>query len=568
MTVQSSPIRSRVPSNAMQMHIQIPGQQRLQHPYDPVAVHQSQQQAHAAAAAAQAAHAAGGYAFPQRRPSLPFGTEMFDPSAAQFRPPTQVDPLAQHFQPRGSISALSAQSSGSSPYTSASPMPSTPPSAMDQPTMLNPWLFPFALNAMGGLGVNPAHIPFWLGKPPPGRQRTNQACEKCRDRKTKCTGERPTCHRCAMRGLQCEYASEHRVRGPTKNRKRNAASVDLTSSGPPVSPTFSTPERAFQQAPLEGDAHGSPSGSTIAGSDDKWNKADVTSTTQSMFHDWMQQNNSSLGLSIPSNDAVKQEDVTGAFNEHIDPAIHAPDSSAAFIRYSASMPHLHLSYDFGQPALHAPVPINTATRQASFATTDSQPDVGADFSWTVPQFDQSQDFAQQLHLSRADDLGGSSPSNMDPMNFSSPTQTFSFAGPPRSSFANYSDVRSHESNASNRLSHDHTQPPAPVPSTNGYWFALAAKETRTTAKEPRLDAGEEQSHDASAADGGPAYSWATDDELSRSTNSDASSALPEPLLVSSPEHRPSLEDMHDSEQETSKDSLFDETPEMSGPSAS
>ncbi|KAL5514506.1 hypothetical protein ACEPAG_2595 [Sanghuangporus baumii] len=39
-------------------------------------------------------------------------------------------------------------------------------------------------------------------------QRTGQACEKCRERKAKCSGSRPSCARCATRGLTCIYASE------------------------------------------------------------------------------------------------------------------------------------------------------------------------------------------------------------------------------------------------------------------------------------------------------------------------------------------------------------------------
>ncbi|KAK7467522.1 hypothetical protein VKT23_004575 [Stygiomarasmius scandens] len=39
----------------------------------------------------------------------------------------------------------------------------------------------------------------------PPRTRTALACEKCRERKTKCSGEHPTCQRCKARGLICVY---------------------------------------------------------------------------------------------------------------------------------------------------------------------------------------------------------------------------------------------------------------------------------------------------------------------------------------------------------------------------
>ncbi|KDR73193.1 hypothetical protein GALMADRAFT_158320 [Galerina marginata CBS 339.88] len=56
------------------------------------------------------------------------------------------------------------------------------------------------------------------------RLRTAQACEKCRTRKAKCSGEHPSCKRCITRGLVCEYAKEGRVRGPNKPKpNKNAA---------------------------------------------------------------------------------------------------------------------------------------------------------------------------------------------------------------------------------------------------------------------------------------------------------------------------------------------------------
>ncbi|RDB21527.1 Xylanolytic transcriptional activator xlnR [Hypsizygus marmoreus] len=64
------------------------------------------------------------------------------------------------------------------------------------------------------------------GATPPDRQRTVQACDKCRERKTKCSGDHPVCHRCATRGLICQYSSrEPRTRGPSKARLRNAVST-------------------------------------------------------------------------------------------------------------------------------------------------------------------------------------------------------------------------------------------------------------------------------------------------------------------------------------------------------
>jgi len=49
----------------------------------------------------------------------------------------------------------------------------------------------------------------FLRSPTPLRnQRASEACKKCRERKAKCTGTRPSCARCASRDYVCEYASE------------------------------------------------------------------------------------------------------------------------------------------------------------------------------------------------------------------------------------------------------------------------------------------------------------------------------------------------------------------------
>ncbi|KAI0762313.1 hypothetical protein C8Q74DRAFT_142303 [Fomes fomentarius] len=63
------------------------------------------------------------------------------------------------------------------------------------------------------------------------RLRTAQACEKCRTRKAKCSGDQP-CQRCVSRGLQCEYAPERKMRGPNKN-KRKPSPAHEPSDEPP-----------------------------------------------------------------------------------------------------------------------------------------------------------------------------------------------------------------------------------------------------------------------------------------------------------------------------------------------
>ncbi|KAF8629782.1 hypothetical protein AX17_005561 [Amanita inopinata Kibby_2008] len=71
------------------------------------------------------------------------------------------------------------------------------------------------------------------------RLRTAQACEKCRTRKAKCSGEHPTCKRCQNRGLVCEYAKEGRVRGPNKPKNKAAVTIEESRSYPPRSKVIS-----------------------------------------------------------------------------------------------------------------------------------------------------------------------------------------------------------------------------------------------------------------------------------------------------------------------------------------
>ena len=60
--------------------------------------------------------------------------------------------------------------------------------------------------------------------------RIAQACEKCRTRKAKCSGEHPACKHRLARGLLCEYAKEGRVRGPNKAKSKPSNGGNDTSS--------------------------------------------------------------------------------------------------------------------------------------------------------------------------------------------------------------------------------------------------------------------------------------------------------------------------------------------------
>ncbi|KAI0928981.1 hypothetical protein AcW2_004818 [Taiwanofungus camphoratus] len=67
---------------------------------------------------------------------------------------------------------------------------------------------------------------FLMRNPFTGRLRTPQACEICRERKTKCTGTRPACKRCFNRGLTCVYVLDHKA-----NRRKNKTKANSKSRG-------------------------------------------------------------------------------------------------------------------------------------------------------------------------------------------------------------------------------------------------------------------------------------------------------------------------------------------------
>ncbi|PIL29993.1 transcription factor [Ganoderma sinense ZZ0214-1] len=84
------------------------------------------------------------------------------------------------------------------------------------------------------------------------RLRTAQACEKCRIRKAKCTGDNP-CRRCMEKGLKCEYAPERKMRGPNKN-KRKATLPQKRSTASPAASDCAKPSSASTPASSDSDS--------------------------------------------------------------------------------------------------------------------------------------------------------------------------------------------------------------------------------------------------------------------------------------------------------------------------
>ncbi|KAJ7929566.1 hypothetical protein B0H13DRAFT_2539644 [Mycena leptocephala] len=62
------------------------------------------------------------------------------------------------------------------------------------------------------------------------RLRTARACERCRSRKTKCSGEHPSCSRCLAHDEPCEYPKARRTRGPSRQLKSRAGSTASSHS--------------------------------------------------------------------------------------------------------------------------------------------------------------------------------------------------------------------------------------------------------------------------------------------------------------------------------------------------
>ncbi|KAI0089794.1 hypothetical protein BDY19DRAFT_992757 [Irpex rosettiformis] len=165
-----------------------------------------------------------------------------EPPATQSYPPTSIS------QPSMFVSSPSSR-----PIAPSETMPSVDRSALPPP----PWTMSGSLDPSTGVyQVAPEHP----------RIRTAQACEKCRGRKAKCSGEHPSCERCRLRGLKCEYAPERKMRGPNKVKRKTGdkssrrisvastiseasteSSTSESSSTRPVTP----PNTEFQQFTLD-----------------------------------------------------------------------------------------------------------------------------------------------------------------------------------------------------------------------------------------------------------------------------------------------------------------------------
>ncbi|KZT07857.1 uncharacterized protein LAESUDRAFT_724330 [Laetiporus sulphureus 93-53] len=136
-------------------------------------------------------------------------------------------------------------------YSEYSAMPSTPATPSDAPATpldanrnsedswnLIPYNVPWGseyFDYQPGTLPGPDGSCVFLRSPTPLKnKRTTRACTKCRERKAKCSGTRPTCSRCLSRGYICQYDLDDSKRSSAANlarqRRRSQATLSTSSS--------------------------------------------------------------------------------------------------------------------------------------------------------------------------------------------------------------------------------------------------------------------------------------------------------------------------------------------------
>ncbi|KAG8745602.1 hypothetical protein FRC10_007493 [Ceratobasidium sp. 414] len=347
------------------------------HPFAPLAPDFSPQSALLPSAGASPVSASGD--------SSPWSTASFPTQDVMFPPDLDVSKLNRGS--RGSMSSLALPSmctshpvpSNARAYTPSTGRPHAMSLSHGEPKEEHPWNLvswqPFNQDAAA-----PGTAAFFLRSPTPTkRQRTNQACEKCRERKAKvrrprtprpcvltrlqqCNGARPTCQRCQARGHICEYARERRMRGPNRTGRRGSqdpldgasahALADVSETADADSPT-STSSETVQDSPLGGQSKAAESGIRQQPSRARSDSGSPAS----------------LASGLPSPPPTARERAASASApialptlSHGNLSLHQPSrlehraaSSESALRYAQSMPHIGFRY--GQDAfLHQDPP--------------------------------------------------------------------------------------------------------------------------------------------------------------------------------------------------------------------
>ncbi|KAI0824963.1 hypothetical protein BC628DRAFT_1419700 [Trametes gibbosa] len=157
----------------------------------------------------------------------------------------------------GLPSATSSPSPASSspPHTPSHPPDSgcaeNDPAAADHAWNLIPYDVPWGpeyYDYHAGSLPGPDGACLFLRSPTPIKnRRTQKACNRCRQRKAKCSGDRPSCARCVARGYICEYAEEDKrpAADPSRSRHRDSHPRREPSEEPSDHAECSSPEGDF-----------------------------------------------------------------------------------------------------------------------------------------------------------------------------------------------------------------------------------------------------------------------------------------------------------------------------------
>ncbi|KAI0052009.1 hypothetical protein FA95DRAFT_109350 [Auriscalpium vulgare] len=119
---------------------------------------------------------------------------------------TSVSPYSSAISPSPSSASLSSPASANSTASEADDAWNLVPYHVS-------WGHEYEEYRAGTLPGPHGECIFLRSPTPLKNQRASEACKKCRERKAKCSGTRPSCARCSQRGHQCEYASEVIVEG-------------------------------------------------------------------------------------------------------------------------------------------------------------------------------------------------------------------------------------------------------------------------------------------------------------------------------------------------------------------
>ncbi|TFK33764.1 hypothetical protein BDQ12DRAFT_738606 [Crucibulum laeve] len=179
-------------------------------------------------------------------PRYSASSSMYDHNIPQPTSPHNISPQSWPSYDHAVPPASFLPSSPLNPWGGSYPTPAPyPPPRLSPPAVSHPSgaLQHSASRRLTLAGSLDPETGIFYRTPEHPRLRTAQACEKCRARKAKCTGECP-CGRCASRGLVCEYAKEGRVRGPNKPKPKGSSieeSRNLTRRRSPSAPRISQP---------------------------------------------------------------------------------------------------------------------------------------------------------------------------------------------------------------------------------------------------------------------------------------------------------------------------------------